>query len=475
MTDYELSTVSSNLILDKFADQKAIVSNLWAQSKEKTSLLEGKIELLATYYLQKSPVQVTKKDSLGNDYVVKSVLLSGKEIKALAGRDKSNSFYEELERVAIALKQKINIIRDERTGSFRVISVYGDVSVDNGKMTIEFNPDAEGLFLGLTGNFSEINLKIAFSFSSNGALQLYKALFSYMYKLEPISDEMMKLNQEDFPSYAVSYSLSELRLTLGYVDLTQKDISKEGSKKHPDFDKMDEMDKKPKYRRWVDFNRRVIAPGVEEINETSDVFIKSVETEKSGKGGRVTNITFIIQHNKKFYESELAKVDEDGYVEVVDLENGTSVVEKHHFYTAEQIQDVYDILEGYTISKKEAEALLKEANGNIEKIEKAYNISKEQSYIKQIIPWMRTAIREDYESCKESAVYGDTKKGRAYKEYRENGPSDDVKNAIWDKFKKKDDFEEFLEQSGLELEIIELLDVQERIDLYADFKRNKNM
>lgn len=458
--NYEISPYT----LSKYKDQYAIMSNYLAQAMEKTNLLESKIELLAINYLNKGVKQTVKIDPNGNKYNVNYVIISSSDIRALTGRQNSGSLYEQMKGVAIALKRKIHLIEDEKKKGFRAISMYGDVAMENGKLYIEFNTEAEFLFLGLSKDFAQINLEIAFAFKSNGGLQLYKAFTSHIYKLEPID---LTKKQEELPYLEISYTVPELRLTLGYVDLTQKNIELEAQKKHPNFEKMSEMDKKPKYKRWVDFYKRVIEPGVKEINKISDIYIKEVECVKVGRGGKIENVIFRIQRNKKYHEN--SKTTERGMDFVTKTEDGNDIVEPHFSFTAEQIESARDIMSGYSLSDADIELLLKEADGDFDLLERVYKLSRQQSHIRNLMAWLRSAIRDNYDDS-QSVAYGSEEKGEFINNYKENGPSDEVKQAVWERFKKKEDFGKFLEESGVAIEVLELLEVDERIELYSDFK-----
>ena len=68
-------------------------------------------------------------------------------------------------------------------------------------------------FLGLKQNFSKLKLPILFSFKRNGGFQLYKLLKSYAYP--PHLPEIdMSLSQEELPSFAIYYNLTDLRMQM---------------------------------------------------------------------------------------------------------------------------------------------------------------------------------------------------------------------------------------------------------------------
>lgn len=285
---------------NEYGGQQVAISNSWLRAKEKTNLLESKIEVLAIHRMNSGMRQREKQDAGGHPYTVDYVILTAKEIKGLMDRT-DGDIYADIRQAALAMKQKVLIIEDRKNRQFVMKNVYGDIAYDDGRLYVEFDPSMEGYFMDLKDNFTKLSLPILFSFSRNGAFQMYKLLKSYAYppNLPPID---LSKSQEELPSFHVSYGLAELRMLLGYVDLDQAKVKEEGAKKHPDWDRMVEEEKRPKYKRWSDFKARVITPGVNEINEFSDIYISDVRKELSGRGGRTTGVTFFIQHNRNWYE-----------------------------------------------------------------------------------------------------------------------------------------------------------------------------
>ena len=284
---------------NEYGGQQVAISNSWLRAKEKTNLLESKIEVLAIHRMNSGMRQREKRDAGGHPYTVDYVILTAKEIKGLMDRT-DGDIYADIRQAALAMKQKVLIIEDRKNRQFVMKNVYGDIAYDNGKLYVEFDPSMEGYFMDLKDNFTKLSLPILFSFTKNGAFQMYKLLKSYAYppNLPPID---LSKSQEELPAYHVSYGLSELRMLLGYVDLDQAKVKEEGAKKHPDWDRMVDEEKRPKYKRWGDFNARVITPGINEINEFSDIYISGVRKELSGRGGKTTSpsLSSIIRHGTK--------------------------------------------------------------------------------------------------------------------------------------------------------------------------------
>ncbi len=362
--------------VDVYKDKQVALSNALIQAKKaKASLLENKLELLGIYKLKDECKTVIKKDAEGNNYEVHAVTLSTREVKRLTDH-KGGGVYTQIAEAAVELKKKIFIYAEPDKNRFRMDNLYGEVTYDRGKLTIEFNPATEYLFTELQNNFTKLNLGIAFNLSHLGSFQLYKVLKPQMYILPDIE---LNRSQEEQQSISKEYNLSELRLQLGYVDLEQPDIKKEGMKAHPDSEKMAELEKKPKYKRWNDFYNRIIAPGVEEINKISDIYISDIEPRK-GAHGKIESVIFYCQHNKEYYKKNKKKKESIKMTE-------------------EQIDDFIDEIRPLLdedFKTKDLKAIAEASEYDKKKILKAYGVLKQTSNINNAPGFMIDAIKKGY-------------------------------------------------------------------------------
>lgn len=380
-------------LMELYSNKTVALSNALVQAREKASLLESKIELLSMYKMNKEMKTREKKDSKGNSYDVHYVEVMSSEIKPMVGR--SHSLYSQIEAASIELKQKLYIYRDEESEQFLMDNLYGAVEYNKGKLTVEFNPSTEHLFSELSSNFTKINLGIALAFKSNGGFQLYKLLKSYSYNLDKVDKN---LPQEQQKSIAEFFSLSELRLQLGYVDLNQPDIKREGAKRNPDVDKMNKLDKKPKYSRFNDFSKNVLEVGMAEINATSDIYIR-FEPER-GPHNKVEGVTFYIQNNvnyvkesKDIKKSKESNNSYDSFYSPIsnNSENMFSENDKADFY--DEVRDLIDV----KIKLRDVMSICEAANYNFSLIKEKYELSKHTN-IDNFVGWMISAIKNDYKT-----------------------------------------------------------------------------
>lgn len=375
------------IIEKKYGNKYAAISNALIQSREKTCLLESKIELLATYRRNDSLYQKQKTDASGKTYNVNAVKIFSKEIKELVDK-KGGGIYSQIENVAFELKTKIYIYRDPKAQQFIMDNLYGEVTYENGILEIEYNPNTEYLFQELQSNYTKIPLETAFKFRTNGGFQLYKQLKCLEYTLPPIDKD---LSQKEQKSVYKQYSYGELRLLLGYVDLNQKDIQKEGKKLHPDNDKLLEYEKKPKYKRWIDFYRRVIAPGIEEVNNFSDIYIE-FETVKSAHG-KIEHIIFYVQRNISWYLNNKENINKKNNEE----NNIVSLSEEELFDFLFEVKSIIK----EKIPVKDLKEIALKANYDIDVIKKVNKIQKSYKRpINNLVGFYITAIEEEWSENK---------------------------------------------------------------------------
>lgn len=100
---------SNSEIIDRlYTDKYVALSNALAQARQKTSLLESKIELLAFFRMNGDMKTRVKTDAKGKKYNLHYVEINSPEVRHLIGR-KGGSLYGQIEVATFELKQKIYI------------------------------------------------------------------------------------------------------------------------------------------------------------------------------------------------------------------------------------------------------------------------------------------------------------------------------------------------------------------------------
>ena len=367
-------------VVDKLYSNKTVaLSNALAQSRQKTNLLESKLEFLAIYRLGEEMQERKRTDAKGNLYTVHYVDISAAEIRQLIG-SRSGRLYEQIETAALELKQKLYIYKDETKNQFAMQNLYGEVSYDGGKLSIEFNPATEFLFTQLASNYTKYRLNICFKFKSTGGFMLYKILKTHTYVLPEVD---MALSQEQQESITKEFSLADFRLQMGYVNLNQPDIKQEGSKIHPDPEKMVELEKKPKYKRWQDFYARVVEPGIKEINEISDIYISSV-VKRCSAHGKVESVLITVQNNKDFAAGTSTKTEKKAPPKKLTESEQMDFADEMRTFISEPLKT------------SQLVDIARAAEFDLDVIRKAYEVAK-SSPRDNLVGFMLAAIKNDYE------------------------------------------------------------------------------
>lgn len=380
----------------KYKNQSITVSNGFLRGHENTNLLESKLEALAIKHTSTEMFQKQKKDASGKPFDVNYVILLASEIQELMGRSDGKT-YKEIKNAAVALSTKYMILENKEEQQFWIAKPYGDCAYNNGELYVEFNPSMEKhYFRELKNDFTKLDLSILFSYRRNGGFQIYKLLRTYVYspKLEEID---MSLSQEELPSIDLSWNISDFKIRTGFVDIDQTLLRQEGAKKNPNWSKMVEDEKHPKYKRWDDFNRRVIIPGIKEINEIGDIYIKEVKKERKGLGGKVDTITFTVQRNKDYYLRHPDRVprQKQKYIESEIRKTPRSLTEDQIDEFLDELRDLID----EKLKTKQLKDIAEAAGYDMDVIKKTYEASRSCDNIRNIVAWLISGIREGgYES-----------------------------------------------------------------------------
>lgn len=352
-----------NQIKKTYTDKSVNVPNTLLKSGKKSNLLDAKIDLLSNYKLVTEPVTVSKKDVSGNDYEVSATIMTMKEINELFPR-KGNSLYSEIAKLQIAMQKRIFIYRDPESKKFQVKPLYLDITYDNGKLMIQYNPDTMGVFLDVTHGYTRIPLDIAFSLTTNGGFQLYKILREFTYKLPDVD---LAKPQEEQDWIEEKFDYDGFRLQMGVVDLNNKDLDEELSKKTPNFENINKLENKAKYKRWIDFYNCLLSVGIKEINLKTDIYISTQDSEDiriSGPHNKTQAVRFKIMHNVEFYKKNKEAISNN----VVEKNVKTSLSVDELDLLLDKLRDESPV----KMSTSQLKSIAKAGDYNYEKINEAF-------------------------------------------------------------------------------------------------------
>ena len=154
----------------------------------------------------------------------------------------------------------------------------------------------------------------------------------------------------------------------------------------PDYDKAVEAAKEKTFARWGDFKDRVIDVAVKEINSLPEACMNvSYELGKSGRGGKVYEVSFIVK-----LTSGISQMEEPDVVFSPSITADMNIVEM-----------IDNLLEDEDMRVKDIKAIAIAAENDFERVQNAYDIYKKQKVrAANFTGWMIAAIKNGYTASK---------------------------------------------------------------------------
>lgn len=348
-----------------FEDIEYKKSNFLISAKYKSSLLENKI--LA--------VSLTKVRKDENGQLISTVTAS--ELKKYMKKT-NGSFYDQLYSCADNLTNRQIVMEDRENNKFMILNIVQTALYDNGRFTIKYNSDLERYLYGLQQNFTKLSLPVMMSFKSVYSFRLYELLKSKAYYPRD------KKRAENL--FRITFSVSELKLDLGAVNSSYDRVQRVLKSSSPDYDKAVEAAREKTFARWGDFKDRVIDVAVKEINSLPEACMNvSYELGKSGRGGKVYEVAFIV----RLINTAAELVEPDVIFKDV-LTAEMSVVEK-----------IDSLLEDEDMRVKDIKAIAIAAGNDYSRVENAYTVYRKQKVkAANFTGWMIAAIQNGYKESK---------------------------------------------------------------------------
>lgn len=358
----EIMTISDNPNISK--------SNYLISAKYQSTLLENQILALSLRKVKKEGNQWTS-------------TLTAEEIKKVLGKD-YQAFYSQLKETAVRLLHNVIMIEDPEKKKFRGSNIITDCESEDGNFKITYNPSMHHIISDLKTNFTVLNLNVMVQFESVLSFRLYELLKSKCYRPKGVENSSNV--------YITEFGLSELKITLGAININHQYIANMlNGKESPDYDKImeeayelskrDSTFKKPKFEKWYDFKRQCLDPSIEELNTVSDLHV-SYELIRSGKGGKVKGIRFIMEPNRSQVEVMEPKPE-------MKQEITPDILLKC-------IKDVSEIMEE-PVPISDIESILIAADYDVDKVRNAYEVLKAQTEVQNVTGFMIDAIRKGYQ------------------------------------------------------------------------------
>lgn len=225
--------------------------------------------------------------------------ITKEDVIFMAGGEMSN-YNRDLAKVTKELMNLKYYIKDESKDNieegyeyFKVINIVKEIerNTENGGIDITYNPEVS-YFRMNNGGVVTLLKSIERDFSHISSKKLYEMIYS----------EIMLRTLPKGAEIEITYSLAELKLKLSVLDVSEFSssiIDRIGNARTGDDATWEsiytDMGDKAPYQRWKNFETRVLAVAVEEINSCSDIRIR-YENLAYGKGKAITKIRFNISY-----------------------------------------------------------------------------------------------------------------------------------------------------------------------------------
>lgn len=353
-------------------------SNVLIESKSSTSLFERKLLniAIAKAYIEDGELiaRVSTKD-------VKNYLhISG------------NSIYTRLKEVSKETLGHVVSIEDDEKENFIMFNVVNKCEYRDGIFTTRFTKEMKPHIYNLKKDYTRMSLDVLCSFRSLFTTRIYEILRTQYYRFErEKSEELIVPRPPKKP-----YSIAELKFTLNVVDVNASKVVKRLVEQGKFEEALEEIKDAP-FGDWRNFRRKVLEVAKKEMEESeySEICF-DYEPVKSGKGGKVTGIRFIVKKNPICtHHSDLKRM-----MQVEPEEIAPNVLPAKKVEVDEGlILEVADIFGSEPVTIQDIKMLLEVSENQPEAIRKAFQMAQEQSYINNLIGWMRRCIEERwYES-----------------------------------------------------------------------------
>lgn len=307
------------------------------------------------------------------------------DLRSMSGKYKSNSVYSQLLEMSKQNIQRILVVEDPENHKFSVTALIEQINYDNGNIEIIYTKSSVPYLFGYVKNYTRLNGAIQLFFEGIYSSRLYEILLSFCYDYDQNGNTVIQQGKV----YKKTFLLSELRMTLGCVDLSEDTRAAMLSKK-ADYDKLYKRipDSMKDYKDWCDFKEDVLEKAIKEINQLSEITVNYIPIRK-GRGGGVKEIVFEVTKKIAGAESDM-----------VESRKKRTKAAPHINIPEEEIQEKIDevvsiIKEQLTISQYRD--IVMAAGGDIEYIKATYELAKEYGpNIRNITAWMVSALKNNY-------------------------------------------------------------------------------
>ena len=334
-------------------------SNVLISGKYNSSILENKLLTLGLLKAEEEDGRIISR-------------ISTRELKEYLcqGNKKVNgSFYTQIKIAADEMIDRKIFIEDRENNRFVIMGLIGVVKYENNILEIKFEPDMTEYIMNVKSNYTNLSIPILMSFKKNYSYRLYEILKSGLY------DKNRNWVNSDKEEFRIDFDLAELKMSLGVVDMSERDVKHELRRGKLDLETIvSDVSKNKKFDSWSNFKFCVIDPAINEINEKSDINLHYT-LNRGGNGGKVSGISFYIcKKTPVLTETTISKTSTPASDEI-----------------EEMVNRVMNHIEE-PITKENAKAFLKAAKWDIQRVYDVYEMANKQENIDNFVGWMISVL-----------------------------------------------------------------------------------
>lgn len=361
-------------------------SNVLIESKSSTSLFERKLLNIA---------------------IAKAFIEDGELIARVSTKDvknylhiSGNSIYTRLKEVSKETLGHVVSIEDDEKENFIMFNVVNKCEYRDGIFTTRFTKEMKPHIYNLKKDYTRMSLDVLCSFKSLFTTRIYEILRTQYYRFDREScEELIVPRPPKNP-----YSIAELKFTLNVVDANVSKPVKRLVEQGKFEEALEEIKDAP-FADWRNFRRKVLEVAKKELEESeySEICFE-YEPVKAGKGGKVTGIRFFVRKNPNcIHHSDLKRMP--GMADEM-KEVAPDVLEaKKPKVNEKLILEVADMFGSEPVTIQDIRVLLQVSNNKPDVIKKAFQMAKQQSYINNLIGWMRRCIEEKWYETENLAMF----------------------------------------------------------------------
>lgn len=350
-------------------------SNVLIESKSSTSLFERKLLNIA---------------------IAKAAIVDGELIASVSTKDiknylniSGNSIYTRLKEASKETLGHVVSIEDEGKENFIMFNVVNKCEYRDGVFTTRFTKEMKPHIYNLKKDYTRMSLDVLCSFKSLFTTRIYEILRTQYYRFEKENTEELIVPKPP----KTPYSLAELKFTLNVVDANAsksvKRLVEQGK-----FEEALEEIKEASFEDWRNFKRKVLEVARKELEESeySEICF-DYEPVKVGKGGKVTGVIFKVRKNPNCtHHSDLWRIRSEEVLEII-----PDVIEAKKPEIQEgMILEVANLFGNEPITIQDIRTLILASENDLQAIKEAFKMAKEQSFIENLVGWMRKCLEEKW-------------------------------------------------------------------------------